>query len=146
MATRMLLLELLMLLSGTLINILEMVLVLSLLHLLIEFTWQPHKLCIWRWVARLLVPLVLVKPKPQRIYLMVWLKPVMCSTAPVKWTINLWVIFIKVLPHQDVGDASISSIDFYHRSYLYALFSSRVLPMRLKKIRRDFCFKEIKFH
>jgi hypothetical protein len=58
---------------------------------------------------------------------------------------NQWVIFIKVLPHQDVGVVSISLIDFCQKFSLYAQFNLKVLLMQLNKTKKDLFYKGIKF-
>lgn len=61
----------------------------------------------------------------------------MSSTAQIKWIIWVWQVFSEVLLLQDLGDVSMSLIDWYLKSYLYVLFNLNQLQMLLKLKNQD---------
>jgi hypothetical protein len=61
----------------------------------------------------------------------------MSSTAQIKWIIWVWQVFSEVLLLQDLGDVSMSLIDWYLKSYLYVLYNLNQLQMLLKLKNQD---------
>ena len=136
--------ELLMPLSGILINILVMDPGWWSPHSPTESMWLLPKPSILRWDAPLLDLLEQEKQKQPKIYPLHWLKPSMCLTAQEKWTMNQWEISTKDSPHLDAGDVSFSSTVLYQKCYPSAPYSSRVSLMSSNNKRRDSFFKVIK--
>lgn len=73
-------------------------------------------------------------------------KPFTYLTVHPKWTMSLWVIFIRDLLPVDVGDVSISLTDYCLKYFLCAQYNSRVSLMLSRRINKDSYFRVMKFH
>jgi hypothetical protein len=74
---------------------------------------------------------------------MLWLKPVMSSTALIKWITKVWVVFSRDFQPQDLGVVLMSSTDWYLKCCLCVQSNSKLLLMLLNNKRRLSCYKMI---
>jgi hypothetical protein len=87
---------------------------------------------------------VLEKQNQLKILLLLLVKLVMYLTAPIKWITKAWLVSSRVLQHQDLGDASMSSTDSFLQCFLYAQYNSNRLLMLSKLEKLDLTSKVTK--